>query len=1437
VSVSSLPGPALEELEFDPFSGGTVERVIATSAAQREVWLADKLSLEASLAFNESVSLELSGPLDPNALQAAVVGLLARHASLRSTIGPEGTELLVGADAVCEMPLSDLSSHGEPQARQMLLQAAERAVQTPFDLERGPLFRAELFRISASLHVLMLTAHHIVCDGWSWGLIAEDLGALYAERLGAGPSPGPADDYGDYVGWEAGEGAGVAGAAHEHYWLGRYGAGSLPVLELPTDRRRPARRSFESRRIDHVLPASLVSDVQRLGGKLGASLFGTLFAGFAATLQRLTGQQDLVIGVPAAGQSASGLMNVVGHCVNLLPVRVDMDPALPFEACARQASGTLLDAFDHQALTYGALLAKLPVQRDPSRLPLVSVMFNVDQAVRANSEAYPGLQVELSSNPRRFENFELFVNATRLAGGALRVECQYNTGLFDALTVERWLRCYEALLRSAVEDAAQALGAMAWLAAEDKTALAALQPPPSGSDGGELMHSSFVRAAHSAPSRAALRHGAERLSYLELEQRSNRMAQALRARGIQRGARVGLCLHRGPEMLVALLGVLKCGATYVPLDPGFPPARLAYYAEDAQLALLLTESTVATAPTAWCIDASQRVLQLDVDRSWLQQPADALPPGPADALPADAAYIIYTSGSTGKPKGVCVPHRAVSNFLASMRVEPGIEPDDRLAAVTTLSFDIAVLELLLPLCVGAEVIIVPRETAMDGNLLKVLLASTGATLMQATPGMWRALLEAGWEGGSRFRVLVGGESVPADLANDLLDRSGEVWNMYGPTETTVWSTTWRIDRAALAERGMSIGRPIANTTVWIVDAAGQACPIGVPGEICIGGQGVALGYLDRPELTADRFVVDPFAATGARMYRTGDRGRWRNDGLLEHLGRLDFQVKVRGYRIELGEIEAACSEQTGVSGAVVLAREDHPGDVRLVAYLTLSPGAQFDESALRLLLRNRLPDYMLPQHVVVLDGMPRLPNGKIDRKALPAPTQDGAAAAGERLAPRTDLERLVVEAMEAVLKLPGLGVRDDFFALGGHSLLAARLTSRLNRDLGLTLSLRTLFESPTAEKMAQAVQLAQAAGMPAREPIRHDPERRSAPLTPMQERIRFMDELYPGRTVYNTPSAHRLSGPMDVAAFGRAFARLVDRQPALRTFIARRPDGSHEQRLAEDIDVSLPLVDLSAEPAERRESRLQSELAAIIGQPIGLYEPPLFRCALYRLDPNEHVFLFVPHHIVWDGWSFDVLYEDLAALYVAELTSSETTRAAPALSYFDYAHWYEQWLQGDEARAQLGYWTQRFSRVEAPRALPTDRPRRAGMIGAGAWQLIEIDNPLLERLRSAARSLDVTVNVFTMAVLALMLGRLAASPSVVLGMPVRGRQAGELDNVMGFFNNLLPIPVAIDSATQLADVVRTLKRELMDAMAHQEVPFEWLSAEPEVSSRASASGL
>ncbi|GAB2579028.1 amino acid adenylation domain-containing protein [Dyella jejuensis] len=1410
---------AATAVDYDPFAGAALARVAPATESQREIWLAAKLDQEASLAYNESVSIRLCGELDVAALQTALHDLVDRHEALRATFSVDGNDLCIATHVDFDCATRDLSMLDETRREEAISRALALAVGTPFDLEHGPLARAQLLRLGAQEHLLVFTAHHIICDGWSFGVIMRDLASLYAQRLGQGDGPPPAGTFTDYAIAAAARAQADTGRADERYWSSRF-SGALPSLDLPTDGTRQRRRTFTSQREDRTLDAALVMDIKRMGARRSASFYATLLATFSALLYRLTAQEDVVVGIPTAGQAVDGGDRLVGHCVNVLPLRATIDPQAPFTTLLDQLRVDLLDAFDHRQYTLGSLLARLAMPRDPGRLPLASVLFNLDQALDERTVSFPGLHFEFSANARAFENFELFVNAVQV-GDCLRLECQYNSDLFRGETIRRWLDAYETLLRNAAATPTIAVQALGLLSEAAQREIASLQPQRTPYPEQKLAHQYVEEQVDRAPNRAAVRHGARQWSYAELEARANRLAHVLRERGVGCGSLVGIALPRNADMVAALLAVLKAGAGYVPLDPCFPAERLAFMVDDAALAALIVDDAT---PSAFEFPPS-RVLSLKRDADAIEQASPARLPGDAAAADPDSvAYLIFTSGSTGRPKGVRVPHRATSNFLTSMQRTPGIAKDDRLVAVTTLSFDIAFMELMLPLSVGAEVIIADRDDVRDGAALRRLVEQSDATMMQATPAGWRILIQAGWRGREGFRAVSGGEPLAIDLAEALLQRCAEVWNGYGPTETTVYSTYWRVSHP---RAGIFIGRPIANTCIHILDERGAQCPLGVPGEIYIGGAGVTLGYLNRPELDAERFLPDPFAGQEhARMYRTGDRGRWLANGLLEHLGRLDFQVKVRGYRIELGEIESVLADLPGIERAAAMAREDRPGDVRLAAYVVLREHAAFDETALRDQLKQRLPDYMLPQHVIRLDAIPLLPNGKIDRKALPAPQVHSIASETSRIAPRNDGERRVAAAMESILSLPELDVRDDFFALGGHSLLAAQLTARLNREFGVTLSFRTLFDAPTIAELAAAIDTQLASGTaPATQPIVPRADQSRAPLSLMQSRLWSLEELQPGRVTYNAPSAHRLRGHLDETAFQRALQALLQRQPILRTAF-RRDGGSVEQIVAPHIEVDLfPAEDLCGLPENERESALMQRLQALTDTPFDLTRAPLFSARMFRLGDDDHVFFFMPHHIIWDGWSFDILYAELSSLYRAFIEGAPSPLPPLPVSYGDFAAWHAQWLDGPQFTAQLAFWRERLAKMADIRALPTDQPRRPGMSGIGRTEWIRLTKEATDAMHEVARMADATLNMTLLALYYVLLSSMAGESDLVVGTPVRARNQTEVESVMGYFNNLLPLHIRVDTALSFIDFVRHVKCNAIESFGHPDVPLEYLQRE------------
>ena len=832
-----------------------------------------------------------------------------------------------------------------------------------------------------------------------------DLGTLYsAFKQGITPDLDEPERFSEYaIALEEAEGD-IEAAETVDYWCKLF-AQSVPVLDFPTDRPRPLLRTFNSARKDWDLAPELVSQLKQLGTSLGCSFMTTILAGFEVFLHRLTGQNDVIVGVPAAGQAASGRYNLVGHCVNLLPLRTQVEPHQTFSQYLKARKSTVLDAYDHQQFTFGHLVQKLAIQRDPSRIPLVPILFNIDQGLEAEKLPFDGLEVEFFSNPRSYENFELFINATELKG-KVTLECQYNTNLFDADTIQRRMGEFQNLLEAIVANPDQLIAKLPLLPKSEQQLLREWNNTQTPYPQEQCIHQLVEAQVDKTPDKIAIIFEDQQLTYYELDQKANQLAHYLQSLGVGPEVVVGLCCDRGLDMVIGVLGILKAGGAYIPLDPAYPQERIAFMAEDSQIAVLLTQSHL----TAQLPSFQANLICLDRDWRIISAASDGARQLTDGTTTENLAYIIYTSGSTGKPKGVQIPHRNAVNLLNSICQQPGLTADDTLLSVTTLSFDISVSEVFLPLMVGAQLIIVSREVAFDGILLLQAMETYKPTFMQPTPATWRMLLTAGWQGSPNLKMVSTGEALPRNLANQLLPLGKELWNLYGPTETTIWSAGYQI---AADNQPITIGYPIANTQIHVLDTNLQPVPIGVPGELHIGGVGLARGYLNRSELTSEKFISNPLSSDpNARLYKTGDLARWLPNGQVECLGRIDYQVKVRGFRIELGEIEANLMQHSAVKEAVAVVREDIPGEKVLVSYFvpaSLKAEDNYDLIAqLRQLLKKHLPDFMLPTSFMALDAMPLTPNGKVDRKALPKPdiTQQLTAS---YVAPSTDLERQIAD--------------------------------------------------------------------------------------------------------------------------------------------------------------------------------------------------------------------------------------------------------------------------------------------------------------------------------------------------------------------------------------------------------------------------------------------
>jgi len=1038
------------------------ERVPLTFG-QRRLWILDRLT-PGLAAYNTPFALWLEGSLDRPALRRALQGLVDRHEGLRTVFRAQGGEpfQVVRQVQEAELPWREERAPGATleERRGAALALARQETARPFDLAADPLLRSLLIEITPESFVLVLTFHHIAIDGWSIASLMAELQAAYdAWRSGGAPSvPPPALQIADVALWQQEAFGGEGLRAQLDYWKERL-AGAATTLDLPADRARPAVQSFRGALVCSEVPVDLYARLERLAREQQATLSMIFLAAFQALLSRTTGQDDVVVAMGVAGRSRPELEPVVGFLVNTLALRTRFDGDPTFAALLARVRDGVLGAMDHAEAPLDSVLEELRLPRSTSHTPLAQVLFFF-QNHPAHAVELAGLRVgvvdlRLVSPGTAQGDLTLFVNEH----AERELMFEFNTDLFEAATIERLAGHLLTLLAAAVEEPATRVSELPLITTLEREELrrwnATDREPPPQRTLAALVEAQVERS----PEQIAVQLGERSWTYRELDRRANALAHELRAAGVVPGALVGLYVERSLEMLVGLLGVLKAGGAYLPLDPTYPAERLAYMLATAGARVLVTQkSLVGRLP-----GGVETVVLADAD-AIVGPHAERGPAG--GAAPDDPAYVIFTSGSTGKPKGVEIRQQAAVNLLRSVAREPGMECGDVLCAVSTLSFDIALFELVLPLTVGARILLVDGDTARDGSRLRRLVDGEEISVMQATPATWRMLLEVGWRGKEGLKIISTGEALPRELADRLLQCGRELWNLYGPTETTVYSALCRVEAG---EGAVLVGRPVDNTEIHIVDRRFRLLPPGVPGELLIGGEGLATGYRGRPDLTAEKFLPDPFGTRrGGRLYRTGDLARWRRDGTLEVLGRIDHQVKLRGFRIELGEIEAVLAEHPAVTQAVVHCREDRPGDKRLVAYCTTN-GEAPTARLLREHLKASLPDYMVPGAFVLLERFPLTPNGKVDRRALPAPEETGGDGEAAEVAPRTPEEEVLVELWRQLLQRRRVDVRDDFFDLGGHSLLATRLLSRIEQAFGVELPLRTLFEAPTLEGLAARV--------------------------------------------------------------------------------------------------------------------------------------------------------------------------------------------------------------------------------------------------------------------------------------------------------------------------------------------------------------------------------
>ena len=1395
--------------EAAPAAGAIPRRASAEPAplsfAQRSLWLLDEVG-DAGAAYNVVEALDLAGPLDVEALERALGAVVRRHDTLRTRIATiEGEPVqVVGANAE-RFPLPVVHCATTEEADRLLEETAHR----PFVLADGPLLRALLVRVAPAEHRLLLVVHHVVSDAWSMEVLFREVAEVYRSLVEGGePALPPLEvQYGDYAAWQRVRLQDDALGTLVAYWRGHL-EDAPAVLPLPADRLRPAVRSHAGARHSLALPPELAAAAAALGRAHGATPFMVHLAAFAVVLGRWSGEERVVVGTPFGGRGRAELEPLIGFFVNTLPLRTDLSGDPDFLALLGRVRAATLGGHAHQELPMESLVEALDPERVPGHSPLFQVAFAMDGA--APPLPLAGLRTrrrELASTTSKFD----LTLSIREEGDTLRASFTYATALFDAATVDRLAGHYLAVLRAAVAAPEVRLSRIDLVSpAERRTLLAEWSGTEAPRPAAAIPQQVAARAA-AHPGAAAVVHGAETLTFGDLDTRANRLAHALRARGAGPGAPVAVHLDRTPDLVVALLAAMKSGAPYLPLDPAYPAERLTWMLEDSGASILVTTASLSasSAPPR----ETRSIVRLDADAAEIAQH----PPTPPDVhLDLDSlAYVVYTSGSTGTPKGVAVPHRGLANLAAWQAAEFGIGSADRASQVAAPGFDAFAWEVWPALAQGAAVDLVPPEVRLDPAVLRDWLTERGVTHAFLPTPLAEGVLALEWCPDAELRVLyAGGDRLHAHPAPGL---PFALVNLYGPTECTVVATWARVEPGPAEALPPSIGRAVANARAYVLDAHGALAPAGVAGELYLGGEGVARGYLGRTRLTAERFVPDPFGGRpGARLYRTGDRVRWRSSGELEFLGRTDQQVKVRGFRIEPGEIEAALHALPGVAEAVVVAR-GAGDDRRLVAYVVAGEGAAAGPRALRDALRQRLPEHMVPSVFVALERLPLTANGKVDHRALPEPgVAEAAAEDAAHAAPRTPTEAALTAIWAAVLGVERVGVHDDFFRMGGHSLRAMQVVSRIRRECGAELAVRTLFDNPTPAALAEQVDRARPAADDALAPRdRLTP----APLSFAQERLWFLDRLEPGSTLYNVPAALELRGALDAEALERSLAEVVRRHEALRT---RFPlvRGEAVQAVAPP-PAHLPLPRVRAAGADRGARRADAlrRVEAEAWRPFDLAEGPLFRTLLVRVDGDEHLLLVAMHHTVSDGWSMGVLFREIEALYAGE--------ALPplAVQYADFAVWQRRRLRGAALEAGLAYWRAHLEGAPPVLSLPTDHPRPDVATHRGAAVEVALPPPLSAAVSALAHREGATPFMVLLAAYAHLLGRWSGEERVVVGTAVAARTHAELEPLIGFFTNMLALRTDLSGDPTFRELLARVREATLGGQAHQEIPFEKLVEE------------
>ncbi len=1398
------------------------ETPLPLSFAQQRLWFVDQLGNEPAL-YNVPLILSLTGTLNRLALYQALQEIIRRHSILRTTIySIKGSpfqsisDLSTPATSFIDLMIFEETQEGSSKenlyTHPRVIAEMQKEVARPFDLSTGPLLRIRLLRVQTDQHILMLTMHHTITDGWSLSLLVEELNTLYNAFTAGHPSPLPAlsIQYGDFVVWQR-----EHQAAHFtedlEYWKKRF---SLlpPSLALPLDYPRPAVQTFAGDSLRFQISSSLTQQLLALSLQEGVTLFMTLLSAFLVLLARYCGQEDLVVGTVVANRFRPELEALIGFFANTLALRADVSNNPTVRELLQRVSTIALEAYRHQDTPFEQVVDAVvaPSQRDPARSPLFQVLFLL-QNMPATTLDLQHLRVQTIEVTLPVSQFDLSFLLEEISAG-LRLTIEYNTQLFAPATIERLQAHYHTLLLAFCAQPDRRIQEIPLLSeAEQNHLLGNWYVYKTPFRAARCLHELFAEQVERTPAAIAVQEGERSLSYQELNWRGNQLAHELRSLGVGPDTLVGLCLDRSVEQIVGLLAILKAGGAYIPLDPLLPPERLEYILADAQMKLVLTQQDYLDRINS----RGRDLLCLDITAElYGEQRYMDLPGG---VNPLNLAYVIYTSGSTGRPKGVMISHQGLENLVRSQIDILGVRPTSRVLQFASLSFDASVSEIFMALCTGATLCLETKDALLPGAELIGLIGQRAITIVTLPPSVLHALSDGDMP--TVETIVSAGEICPAETATHWA-RERAFFNAYGPTEVTVCATMGKYTDPGLKP---TIGYPIKNTRIYVLDKYLSPVPIGVVGEIFIGGPGLGRGYLGRADLTAEAFVPDPFATIpGERLYRTGDLARYLSDGTLDFISRADYQIKLRGFRIELGEIEHALCDQPAIHQAVVLLREDQPGLSQLVAYVQPVAGHVVNKDLLRLALKERLPSYMIPAIIVSLETLPLTLSGKIDRKQLPAPDKLQLVERPLNDMPQGPLEEALTHIWQRILRLPAVGRTDNFFELGGHSLLAMQVVVAIREELQVPLLIRQFFAVPTIVELAAFMERKHLTA-PDQPETRRDtlppllPVARTGefPLSFAQQRLWFMDQLEGSSATYNIPVALQIIGNLDLPVLQHCIREIVRRHESLRTTFPKGQDSPiqciHMLPLA-------PVEVVEFSPGENSDLVLQV-IQTEVQLPFDLATGPLLRIRVLRLSQQKHILIFVMHHIISDGWSMGVLAQELSLLYNAFCAGKPSPLPELPIQYVDFVAWQRSYLQGSRLTAQLAYWKQHLTGA-SPLNLPIDHPRAVTYSMPGATSSVQWPQSLTQKLLTFSQQENVTLFMTLLTGLLMLLGYSSGQEDITIGTPIANRSHPALEALVGLFVNTLALRTSLAGNPIGRELLQRVRDVMLSGYEHQDVPFE-----------------